>query len=100
MSAATIRLFLPRGDAKGLRTAEISNMTIKAIAAPRTELEELLKREELDKQALECCSVASRAWLPHAGQFRRAQAFNCQDTKKDCKTGLASPEFLTTDGHR
>jgi len=47
--SATIKLFLPRGDAKGLRTAEISNWTGKAIAAPRTELEKLLEREELQK---------------------------------------------------
>jgi hypothetical protein len=49
MASATIKLFLPRGDGKSLRTAEISNWTGKAIAAPRTELEELLAREELDK---------------------------------------------------
>ncbi len=49
MSSATIKLFLPRGEAKSLRTAEISNWTGKAIAAPRTELDELLAREELDK---------------------------------------------------
>ncbi len=49
MTSATIRLFLPRGDAKSLRTAEISNWTGKAIAAPRTELEDLLAREELSK---------------------------------------------------
>jgi len=49
MTSATIKLFLPRGDAKSLRTAEISNWTGKAIAAPRTELDELLQREELDK---------------------------------------------------
>ena len=49
MTSATIKLFLPRGDAKSLRTAEISNWTGKAIAAPRTELEELLAREELEK---------------------------------------------------
>jgi hypothetical protein len=49
MTSATIRLFLPRGDAKSLRTAEISNWTGKAVAAPRTELEDLLAREELDK---------------------------------------------------
>jgi Domain of unknown function (DUF4357) len=49
MASATIKLFLPRGDAKSLRTAEISNWTGKAIAAPRTELEDLLAREELDK---------------------------------------------------
>lgn len=49
MSSATIKLFLPRGDAKSLRTAEISNWSGKAIAAPRTELDELLTREELEK---------------------------------------------------
>ena len=49
MASATIKLFLPRGDAKSLRTAETSNWTGKAIAAPRTELDELLQREEVDK---------------------------------------------------
>src|SRR5713226_9768801 len=49
MTSATIKLFLPRGDARSLRTAEISNWTGKAVAAPRTELDELLAREELDK---------------------------------------------------
>jgi hypothetical protein len=49
LRSATIKLFLPRGDAKSLRTAEISNWTVKAVAAPRTELDELLAREELDK---------------------------------------------------
>ncbi len=49
MTSATIKLFLPRGDAKSLRTGEISNWTGKAVAAPRTELDELLAREELDK---------------------------------------------------
>src|SRR5881394_850993 len=52
MTSATIKLFLPRGDAKSLRTAEISNWTGKAIAAPRTELDELLAREELDKAGI------------------------------------------------
>lgn len=47
MSSATIKLFLPRGDAKSLRTAEISNWSGKAVAAPRTELDDLLAREEL-----------------------------------------------------
>jgi hypothetical protein len=49
MVSATIKLFLPRGDAKSLRTAEISNWTGKAVAAPRTELDELLARDELEK---------------------------------------------------
>jgi hypothetical protein len=49
MKSATIKLFLPRGDAKSLRTAEIMNWTGFAIAAPRTELDDLLQRDELDK---------------------------------------------------
>jgi hypothetical protein len=52
MTSATIKLFLPRGDAKSLRTAEISNWTGKAVAAPRTEMDELLQREELDKSGV------------------------------------------------
>lgn len=52
MASATIKLFLPRGDAKSLRTAEISNWTGKAVAAPRTEMDELLQREELDKSGV------------------------------------------------
>src|SRR5450759_65247 len=52
MNSATIKLFLPRGDAKSLRTAEIMNWTGFAIAAPRTELDDLLQREELDKSGI------------------------------------------------
>lgn len=49
MAAATIKLFLPNGDAQSLRIAEISNWTGKALAAPRTELESLLKRDEINQ---------------------------------------------------
>ena len=59
MTSATIRLFLPRGDAKSLRTAEISNWTGKAVAAPRTEIDELLAREELDKAGVYITNGAS-----------------------------------------
>ena len=45
--AATIKIFLVHGDPNGLRTAELSNWSGKAIAAPRTEIPNLLKREEL-----------------------------------------------------
>lgn len=48
MTSATIKLFLPHGDAKRLRVGEVSNWTGKALAAPRTELDDLLAREELD----------------------------------------------------
>jgi hypothetical protein len=49
MASATIKLFLPYGDPKRLRTAEISNWSGKAIAAPRTEFEEFLTREEMSQ---------------------------------------------------
>jgi hypothetical protein len=47
MTHAHIDLFLLRGDAKRLRWAEIVGWTGKGIAAPRTELDELLARPEL-----------------------------------------------------
>ena len=43
---ATIKLFLPFGDPTRLRTAELSNWSGKALAAPRSDLAELFEREE------------------------------------------------------
>ena len=42
----SIKLFLTTGNPTGLRTAEISNWSGKALAAPRTALNELRQREE------------------------------------------------------
>lgn len=47
LQAVTIKLFLVHGHPNGLRTAELSNWSGKAVAAPRTEILELMKREEL-----------------------------------------------------
>jgi hypothetical protein len=49
MQPITIKIFLTKGNPEAFRTAEISNWTGKAIAAPRTELKELLARDELDR---------------------------------------------------
>ncbi len=46
MASATIRIFLVHGDPKRLRTAELSNWTGKAVAGPRSEFEEVVRREE------------------------------------------------------
>jgi hypothetical protein len=48
MNPVTIKIFLVNGSPNGLRTAELSNWSGKAIAAPRTELNGLLKRPELN----------------------------------------------------
>jgi hypothetical protein len=45
--AVTIKLFLVHGDPDVLRTAEISNWSGKAIAGPRSEIGNFLKREEV-----------------------------------------------------
>jgi Domain of unknown function (DUF4357) len=52
MPSATIKLFLVHGDAKRLRTAELSNWTGKAIAGPRSELDSVLAREEAMKSGV------------------------------------------------
>jgi hypothetical protein len=75
-TSATIKLFLPLGDAKSLRTAEISNWTGKAVAAPRTELDALLAREELDKAGVyiligsDPLTNAPRAYIGEAENVR------------------------------
>jgi hypothetical protein len=51
-ASATLKLFLPHGDAKRLRTGEVSNWTGKALAAPRTDFDELLDREELENSGV------------------------------------------------
>lgn len=49
MSGELIRLFLVDGNPNGLRTLEISNMTIYATIFPRTKLKEFFKRSEAKK---------------------------------------------------
>ncbi len=46
---ATVKIFLTKGSPTSVRTAEISNWTGKAIVGPRSELEDILKREEAGK---------------------------------------------------
>lgn len=48
MPSATIKIYLPHGDPKRLRTGEISNWSGKAVAGPRTEIDQLQTREEAD----------------------------------------------------
>jgi hypothetical protein len=52
MPSATIKLFLVHGDAKRLRTAELSNWTGKALAGPRSELDGVLARDEAAKSGV------------------------------------------------
>ena len=49
MSGKLIRLFLVDGNPNGLRTVEISNMTIYTTIFPRSKLKDFLQREESRK---------------------------------------------------
>jgi hypothetical protein len=46
---ATVKIFLTKGSPTSVRTAEISNWTGKAVAGPRSQIEDMLKREEAAK---------------------------------------------------
>lgn len=46
---ATVRIFLAKGSPTSVRTAEISNWTGKAVAGPRSQIEDILAREESGK---------------------------------------------------
>ncbi|PSB38163.1 GIY-YIG nuclease family protein [Aphanothece minutissima] len=52
MSSATIKIFLVHGYPKRLRTAEISNWIGKAVAAPRSEFEGVICREEAESSGI------------------------------------------------
>ncbi len=51
-NSATIKIFLPYGDPKNVRVAELSNWSGKAIAAPRSEIEKFLARPEVGKPGI------------------------------------------------
>ncbi len=46
---ATVKIFLTKGSPTSVRTAEISNWTGKAVTGPRSQIEDMLKREEAAK---------------------------------------------------
>ena len=46
---ATVKIFLVQGSPSSVRTAELSNWTGKAVARPRSQIEDILKREEANK---------------------------------------------------
>ena len=47
MTGKTIRIFLADGEPTGILLAEISNWTGKVLVAPRSQLDQLSKREEV-----------------------------------------------------
>jgi hypothetical protein len=52
MDAKTIQIFLPNGEPRGVRIAEITTRIIQAVAFPRTKLSEVLQRPEAQHVAV------------------------------------------------
>ena len=86
MQGATIKIFLVNGNPEGLRTAEISNWTGKAIAAPRTELKEFISRNELNSPGIYILvgvdSISGESVL-YIGETESVSTRISEHTKKD-----------------
>ncbi len=57
----TIQIFLPDGNPRGIKIAEITNRTIKAALFPRNQFEYMLQRKELTNVARGSCA-RSTCW--------------------------------------
>lgn len=103
MPSATIKLFLPHGDPKRPRTAEISNWSGKAVAAPRTEFDALLDREEMGQSGVYVLTGSDRetgnpmAYVGEAEALRdRIKSHKAKDFWVSAVTFLSKDENLTT----
>jgi hypothetical protein len=45
----TIQIFLPDGDPRGVKIADITSRTVEALLIPRSQLDKGLKRKEINK---------------------------------------------------
>lgn len=102
MPSATIKLFLIHGDPKRLRTAELSNWSGKAVGAPRTDLDELLAREELQQSGVYILTgydPASGAPLAYIGEAEilkdRLKAHRSREFWVQATTFISKDENLT-----
>ena len=74
MPSATLKIFLVHADAKRLRTAELSNWTGKAVAAPRSEFDALLARDEAQKSGVYFLTGSDPETGKHAVYVGEAEA--------------------------
>lgn len=83
--AQTIQIFLPHGDPRGLRIAEITSRTIKACQVPRSELGALLARPEaLQPTCYFLFGESVDGGMAYIGQSEDvAQRLASHDDKKD-----------------
>ena len=66
MIGKTIRIFLADGEPTGILLAEISNWTGKVLVAPRSQLDQLSKSEEVRRTVVRPPSLPALRGLPTA----------------------------------
>jgi len=98
MASATIKLFLPYGDGTRLRTAEISNWSGRALAAPRTDFEDLLAREELEGSGVYILTGTDPATGKPMAYIGEAEVLSERlKTHKNLEFWIAAVVFLSKD---
>jgi hypothetical protein len=98
MASATIKLFLPHGDGTRLRTAESSNWSGKALAAPRTDFDELLAREELEGSGVYILTGTDPATSKPMAYIGEAEVLSDRlKTHKNLEFWIAAVVFLSKD---
>jgi hypothetical protein len=98
MPAATIKLFLPTGDPQGLKVAELSNWNGKALAAPRSELRELLARDEMEQPGIYCLTGTDDATNRPAAYIGEAETLGARlRSHRDRDFWVQAHVFLSKD---
>ena len=54
MAGKTIQIFLPDGNSRSIRIAEITSRTVQSMLIPRSKLDEASKRKELNNVGVYC----------------------------------------------
>ena len=96
MNAATIKLHLRFGETNRLRIVEISNLSVLALAAPRTDFDSLLERAELARAGVYLLigeKVGKKKPLAYIGEAENVRERLKQHSAKDFWTHA----FILTD---
>lgn len=100
--SATVKLFLVLGSPTSIRTAELSNWTGKAVAGPRSQLDEILKRDEASKpgvyflSGVNPISGSDRVYIGEAENIRsRVKSHTDRDFWKSIVFFVSKDENLT-----
>ncbi len=89
--AKTIQIFLPGGDPRGIRVAEITTRIVQVLEVPRSLLPEFLKMPESEQVAL---------YVLFGGRLRRPQGFVRPSKEREFVRGYARCQNETAAARR